>query len=88
MEDPGGPTAEVLTTFPPEVLISTNLTNASLLDYPEENTAEIKFYLPVSAEMNTSVSYKYSRSPDTRLVVRLCINTAEQSILNRIQILF
>lgn len=63
VEDPGGPTAEVLTTFPPEVLISTpptNLTNASLLDYPEENTAEIKFYLPVSAEINTSVSYKYS----------------------------
>lgn len=63
MEDPGGPTAEVLTTFPPEVLMSTsptNLTNASLLDFLEENTAEIKFYLPVSAEMNTSVSYKCS----------------------------
>ncbi|XP_056877379.1 adenylate cyclase type 2b isoform X1 [Takifugu flavidus] len=49
VEDPGGPTTEVLTAFPPEVLISTpptNLTNTSLLDYEDENTAEIKFYLP------------------------------------------
>uniref|UniRef100_A0A3Q4BZF0 adenylate cyclase n=1 Tax=Mola mola TaxID=94237 RepID=A0A3Q4BZF0_MOLML len=39
----------ILTTSPPEVLISTapvNPTNNSLLDYQEENTGENKFYLP------------------------------------------
>lgn len=51
MEVPGGSTEDVLTTTPPEVLISNppvNLTNDSLLDYQEENTGENKFYLPVS----------------------------------------
>ncbi|XP_045915159.1 adenylate cyclase type 2b [Micropterus dolomieu] len=49
VEDPGGSGEDELTTTPPEVLITTppvNLTNASLLDYTEENTGENKFYLP------------------------------------------
>lgn len=52
VEDPSGSAADVLTTPPPEVLISApprNPTNDSLLGYREENAAEIKFYLPVSA---------------------------------------
>lgn len=52
VEDPGGSAADGLTTSPPEVLMSApplNGTNHSLLDDQEENAAEIKFYLPVSA---------------------------------------
>lgn len=69
MEDPGGP--EVLTTSPPEVLISAppmNLSNDSLLDYREENAAEIKFYLPVSAKIHK-----------TRSTTTLCTNGTEIS---------
>lgn len=52
VEDHGGSAADVLTTSPPQVLISApplNVTNDSLFGYREENAAEIKFYLPVSA---------------------------------------
>lgn len=52
VEDPGRSPAGVLTTSPPEVLVSApplNLTNDSLFGNREENAAEIKFYLPVSA---------------------------------------
>lgn len=54
VEDPGGTDGVVLTTSPPEVLISApplNLTNDSVFGFREENAAEIKFYLPVSSTM-------------------------------------
>lgn len=58
MEDPGGSDADALTS-PPDVLMSAppvNLTNSSTSGYKEENTAEIKFYLPVSARISPRVS--------------------------------
>lgn len=75
VEDPGGSAPDVLTTSAPEVLISApppNRINDSLFDYREENAAEIKFYLPVSALNGFSV-IKVLVNP-RKVILWRCIN--------------